>query len=183
MRGAADKAPYPPTTKPLAAREERPRKVERCPKRRYRKFEVMLALCVPPTEEVVSPVRHRVRDWLAGAGYRGEGAYDVLVVVSELVSNGVIHDGGNDIEISLSKDDTGISIEVITIGQPSGREARRVRNVTGPAETGRGLLVVDALSDVLSIEDREGRHHVTCHVAIEDPAGPLCGCTLGQRRR
>jgi anti-sigma regulatory factor (Ser/Thr protein kinase) len=130
-----------------------------------------LALSVPPTAEMLSSVRHTVLDWLAGAGYRGEGAHDVLVVVSELVTNGVIHDGGDDIELYLTKDDNGISIEVVTIGQKSVREARQFRGVTGMAESGRGLIVVDALTDVLSIEDNRGRHHVICHVAIEEQVG------------
>ena len=67
-----------------------------------------LALSVPSTAEILSSVRHTVLDWLAGAGFRGEGAHDVLVVVSELVTNGVIHDGGDDIELYLAKDDKGI---------------------------------------------------------------------------
>jgi anti-sigma regulatory factor (Ser/Thr protein kinase) len=138
-----------------------------------------LALSVPPTAEMLSSVRHTVLDWLAGAGYRGEGAHDVLVVVSELVTNGVIHDGGDDIELYLTKDDNGISIEVVTIGQRSVREARQVRGVTGMAESGRGLIVVDALTDALSIEDNRGRHHVICHVAIEQLAGTVMPALSG----
>jgi anti-sigma regulatory factor (Ser/Thr protein kinase) len=124
-----------------------------------------------------------VRDWLAKAGHRGEVANDVLVVVSELVTNGVIHDGGDDIEVLLSNDATGISIEVVTSGKPSGRRARKFRRAASPVETGRGLFVVDALTDVLSIEDRQGRHHVICHVAVDDQAraGPLCRRALGRR--
>jgi anti-sigma regulatory factor (Ser/Thr protein kinase) len=136
---------------------------------------MMLALSVPPTPDMLSSVRHTVLDWLAGAGFQGDGAHDVLVVVSELVTNGVIHDGGDDIELYLTKDARGISIEVVTIGQRSGREVSRFRGVTSPAETGRGLIVVGALTDVLSIEDNRGRHHVICHVAIEEqlPAQPI----------
>jgi len=144
--------------------------------------EMMLALSVPPTAELLSPVRHTVLEWLAGAGCRGERAHDVLVVVSELVSNGVIHDGGDDIDLLLSRDDKGISIEVITGGQRRSREALGSRGVTDPAETGRGLFVVNALTDVLSIEDRRGRHHVICHVAIEDQPGTAQPVLLGDCR-
>jgi serine/threonine-protein kinase RsbW len=131
---------------------------------------MMLALSVPPTAEMLSSVRHTVLDWLAGAGFRGEGAHDVLIVVSELVTNGVIHDGGDDIELYLTKDDNGISIEVVTVGQRSVREARPLPDITGMAESGRGLIVVDALTDLLSIEDKRRRRHVICHVAIEQQA-------------
>jgi anti-sigma regulatory factor (Ser/Thr protein kinase) len=41
------------------------------------------------------------------------------------------------------------------------------------AESGRGLIVVDALTDALSIEDNRGRRHVICHVAIEQHAGTV----------
>ena len=122
---------------------------------------------------MLSSVRHSVLDWLAGAGFRGDGAHDVLVVVSELVTNGVIHDGGQDIELYLTKDAKGISIEVVTIGQRSISEARQIRGDTGMSESGRGLIVVDALTDVLSIEDSRGRHHVICHVAIEQHEGTI----------
>ncbi len=138
-----------------------------------------LALSVPPTAEMLSSVRHTVLDWLAGAGYRGDRAHDVLVVVSELVTNGVIHDGGDDIELYLTKDDKGISIEVVTIGQRSVPEAHQFRGDTGMAESGRGLIVVDALTDVLSIEDNRGRHHVICHVAIEQKAATALPVFLG----
>ncbi len=130
-------------------------------------LEMKLALSVPSTAEMLSSVRHTVLDWLDGAGFRGERAHDVLVVVSELVTNGVIHDGGDDIELYLTKDDKGISIEVVSIGQRSIGEARQFRGVTGMSESGRGLIVVDALTDVLSIEDNHGRHHVNCQVAIK----------------
>jgi anti-sigma regulatory factor (Ser/Thr protein kinase) len=132
-----------------------------------------LALSVPSTPEMLSSIRHTVLDWLDGAGFRGERAHDVLVVVSELVTNGVIHDGGDDIELYLTKDDKGISIEVVTIGQRSISEALRFRGATGMSESGRGLIVVDALTDVLSIEDNHGRHHVICHVSIDQQAGTV----------
>jgi anti-sigma regulatory factor (Ser/Thr protein kinase) len=138
-----------------------------------------LALSVPSTAEMLSSVRHTVLDWLAGAGFRGDGAHDVLVVVSELVTNGVIHDGGEDIELYLTKDNKGISIEVVTIGQRSISEARQFRGVAGMSESGRGLIVVDALTDVLSIEDNHGRHHVMCHIAIEQQGGTVLPVLLG----
>jgi anti-sigma regulatory factor (Ser/Thr protein kinase) len=78
-----------------------------------------------------------------------------LMVVSELLGNGVIHGGGGDIEVFLSPDATGTAVEVVTVGQQSGREPRRFRSSTGPDETGRGLAVVDALTDALSIEDHK----------------------------
>jgi anti-sigma regulatory factor (Ser/Thr protein kinase) len=142
---------------------------------------VKLSLSVPSTPEMLSSVRHTVLDWLAGAGFGGEGAHDVLVVVSELVTNGVIHDAGEDIELHLTKDAKGISIEVVTIGKRSIGEVLQFRGVTGISESGRGLIVVDALTDVLSIEDNHGRHHVICHVAIEHQADISPG-SLGLRR-
>src|SRR5579863_8448651 len=138
-----------------------------------------LALSVPSTAEMLSSVRHTVLDWLEGAGCRGERAHDVLVVVSELVTNGVIHDGGEDIELYLTKDDKGISIEVVTIGQRSIGDARQFRGATGMSESGRGLIVVDALTDVLSTEDNRGRHHVICHVAIAQQKGNVLPILLG----
>jgi anti-sigma regulatory factor (Ser/Thr protein kinase) len=132
----------------------------------------MFSLSVPPTAEVISPVRHMVRDWLSGATYGGDRADDVVaddvvVVISELVTNGVIHDGGADIELYLFRDRTGVTIEVVSADQPTAVDVGRFRPATGPDETGRGLLVVDALTDVLSIDERQGRRHVVCHVPVQ----------------
>ena len=133
----------------------------------------MLTLSLPPTAEVLSPVRHMVREWLARAGFYGESADDVLMVVSELVTNGVIHDGGDDIELFVSQGGTGVTIEVVTADHPGGPDhlaadhgPRRVRGSTDSDESGRGLVVVGALTDAMSISDSEGRRRVICHVPV-----------------
>jgi anti-sigma regulatory factor (Ser/Thr protein kinase) len=133
---------------------------------------VNLALSVPPTPQALAPTRHTVRDWLAGAGYAGPGANDVLLVISELVTNGIIHDGGTEIELCVDLDDAnGIAIEVITIDHPPGRGPPNLRSSSDPAESGRGLVVVDALTDTLSVEHRGRRRHVKCHMTINDGFG------------
>ena len=66
----------------------------------------------------------------------------------------------------------------------SRRDSYFIENASGGAVSGRaGLFVVDALSDVWSIEDGQGRHRIVGPVAMADQAapGPLGG-PLGRRR-
>jgi anti-sigma regulatory factor (Ser/Thr protein kinase) len=115
----------------------------------------------------VRHARHRVRDWMAGAGWPARATNDVLLVISELVTNGIIHDGAKDIEVSVALDELGgASVEVVTADLPSGHTSPDVRAVSDPVERGRGLALVDALSDALSIEDRGGRRRTACHLSL-----------------
>jgi hypothetical protein len=98
-----------------------------------------LALSIPPVPQAVCHARHRVRDWMAGAGWPARATNDVLLVISELVTNGIIHEGAKDTEVSVARDELGgASVEVVTADLPSGHTSPDVRVVSDPAERGRG---------------------------------------------
>ena len=129
--------------------------------------EVKLTLSVPPSPRVLPAIRHTVLAWLTGAGYSGVGTDDVLVVVSELVTNGVIHDGDHDIEIGAALDGAdGICIEVVTVNCGLGEPRPGTAYMGDRRDGGRGLVIVSALTDNLLIEDQGGRRRVACHVRL-----------------
>lgn len=104
---------------------------------------------------------------MAGAGWPAGATNDVVLVISELVTNGIIHDGAIDIEVSVALDElSGALVEVITADRPSGHTSPDVRAASDPAERGRGLALVDALSDAVLVEDRGGRRWTVCHLAL-----------------
>lgn len=79
---------------------------------------------------------------LAGDG-RGVDVDAVLVVVSELVTNAVLH-GGTEVEVLVDLRDDGVRLEVRD-GDPSHPPVPR--EPSPRAVGGRGLGIVDALAD------------------------------------
>ncbi|MDA5144598.1 SpoIIE family protein phosphatase [Streptomyces sp. AD681] len=83
-------------------------------------------------------------------------AADALVVVSELVTNAVVH-AGTDVEVSLRMEETGTLVVEATDQHPS----RAPRSTDAemphdPAEYGRGLRLVAALAEAWGITYRPG---------------------------
>ncbi|MEU0444783.1 SpoIIE family protein phosphatase [Streptomyces tendae] len=83
-------------------------------------------------------------------------AADALVVVSELVTNAVVH-AGTDVEVSLRMEETGTLVVEATDQHPS----RAPRSTDpemphDPAEYGRGLRLVAALAEAWGITYRPG---------------------------
>ncbi|MEU2878388.1 ATP-binding protein, partial [Streptomyces sp. NPDC007070] len=113
------------------------------------------------------------------AEWRGRGltvadrlADDVLVVVSELVTNAVVH-AGTDVELILRLEpDTGACVVEVADQHPS-RAPRDHRAPTPyePPEYGRGLRLVAALAEAWGITYRPGVKTVWARLPAEDPAG------------
>ena len=125
---------------------------------------VRLELAVPPIPSSVPEARSAVRAWLDRLPYSEQTRADVLIVLSELVTNGVLHDGGSAITVSATGDRTGIFLEVDTADRlPTSTSYHR--EMGDPSEAGRGLAIVSALTDsVTTVADR-GRRHVRCHLS------------------
>jgi anti-sigma regulatory factor (Ser/Thr protein kinase) len=84
-----------------------------------------------------------------------------------LVTNGIIHDGGDNIEVRMAPDDTGgVTIEVVTADRQVGDHRLHPRVITDPSEAGRGLAIVGALTDELNVHDRNGRRHTVCRMSF-----------------
>ena len=99
---------------------------------------------VSPRPQTVPTARHAVSRWLEHRNLPPETRGDVLLVVSELVSNGVIHDGGDDLIVRAWADDGSIRIEVVSrAASVSGPDPRGHESVA----FGRGLAIVNHLAE------------------------------------
>jgi anti-sigma regulatory factor (Ser/Thr protein kinase) len=78
----------------------------------------------------------------------------LVLAVSEMVSNAVVH-GAGDVEVTLGADDDGIRLEVWDEG--GGRPRRRASDPTGGVPGGWGLQLVAELADEWGAEHVEGR--------------------------
>lgn len=117
----------------------------------------------------ITVARQIVRDALDAWGYAGQHE-DVLLVVSELVTNALMHGAGAPM-LRMTGGSTHIRIEV----GDSSEEAPKVRE-PGPAD-GWGMHVIGRLSSRWGISHREGGKVVWCELAAPlaalapDPGG------------
>jgi anti-sigma regulatory factor (Ser/Thr protein kinase) len=118
----------------------------------------------PPEPAELSPARAALRAWLQDAGVDGEDATaDVLVVASELVTNGVFHDGGGLITVRADIQDCDVSIEVTTMDHLPGRHPT-YREVEDSFEGGRGLAIVHALTHGYRVQRHDNERVTACRV-------------------
>jgi anti-sigma regulatory factor (Ser/Thr protein kinase) len=121
---------------------------------------------VPPVPSSVPSTRREVRAWLEELPVDPDTREDVLLVLSELVTNGVLHNGGGMIAVSASGDPAGVSLEVETADRTNDSPSRSpYREVIDPSESGRGLALVSALADSVVTVARSGRRQVRCHLS------------------
>jgi anti-sigma regulatory factor (Ser/Thr protein kinase) len=122
----------------------------------------------PPEPAELVVVRAALRAWLHDVGVDGEdAAADVLVVASELVTNGVFHDGGDLITLRADRERCDVSIEVTTVDhRPGGRPT--YRDVEDSLEGGRGLAIVHALSHGYRVLRDDNERVTACRVTTSD---------------
>jgi anti-sigma regulatory factor (Ser/Thr protein kinase) len=117
-----------------------------------------------PDPAELPPARAALRAWLHDVGVEGEDATsDVLVVTSELATNGVFHDGGDLITVRAEKQDCDVSIEVTTVDHLPGRHPT-YRDVEDSVEGGRGLAIVHALSHGYRVLRHDNERVTACRV-------------------
>jgi anti-sigma regulatory factor (Ser/Thr protein kinase) len=93
----------------------------------------------PTTAESVADARRWLTDVLDPAHPVCD---DAVLLLSEVVTNGVVHSAGGKIEVSVFGGNEHLRIEVVDPGGDT--LPRRVDDLTG--ETGRGLAIVQALA-------------------------------------
>jgi anti-sigma regulatory factor (Ser/Thr protein kinase) len=86
-----------------------------------------------------------------GIDLRSPDLDDVLVMVSELATNAISHGGGG-FEVSLLRSGDQVRIEVVD----SSPAVPQAQWVPAGATSGRGLAIVDALSDAWGVTALEG---------------------------
>ena len=123
---------------------------------------------IAPQPAELPAARAALRAWLHDVGVDGDDTTaDVLVVSSELVTNGVLHDGGDLITLRADRQDRDVSIEVTTVDHLPGRHPT-YRDVEDSAEGGRGLEVVQALSHDYSLLRHDHERVTECQVTTGD---------------
>ena len=118
-----------------------------------------------PQPDCVTRVRHALARWLEAARVHGERAYDALLVATELVTNGVLHDGGDHVTFRAWRGRDSVSIEVHTVDS-AGPPPAYLRRVDDPLEGGRGMILVEALTDEHAIHVAGAERTVSCRLSL-----------------
>ncbi|MBA2809861.1 ATP-binding protein [Streptomyces sp. KM273126] len=121
----------------------------------------------------VPAARSFAREALADWGVR-ERAYDVVLCVSELATNALVHGvppgRGFLLRLLPLRYDGGVRVEVHDSGD--GVPAVPQADVREPGEGGRGLLLVSELADKWGVGERDPGKIVWCEFAGSRPSSP-----------
>lgn len=120
---------------------------------------------VDPVPSSVPAVRRQVRADLVALGVPEEAVHAVLLVLSELLTNGVIHDGAEQIVIRLEVKNSAVAFTVVTAEGADRPEPAGMRS--DPEETGRGLPIVAAVADDVAIDLTEDRRATSGHIPLQ----------------
>lgn len=116
-------------------------------------------------EHATAHARGLVRAMLASWGVSEDGAYDALLVVSELVGNATRRSGHVAAQVEVTLDGFGLLLAV-----RDGSEIVPERRVVDPLdESGRGYLIIEGLSVDWGVEDEPDGKRVW--VLLPDPRG------------
>jgi anti-sigma regulatory factor (Ser/Thr protein kinase) len=102
----------------------------------------------------IGPARHRLRDWLGGAGVGGRLEHDIVLSVGEALANAIEHGNGLDPDLSVSLEIFAhASVIDATIGD-AGQWTDDSTSEPGDSERGRGLTLIRGLADQVDVVRR-----------------------------
>jgi len=114
-------------------------------------------------EHATAHARGLVRAMLASWGVSEDGAYDSLLIVSELVGNATRHSGHVAAQVEVTLDNFGLLLAV-----RDGSGVVPERRVVDPLdESGRGYLIIEGLAVDWGVEDEPDGKRVW--VLLPDP--------------
>ncbi len=114
-------------------------------------------------------VRRQLAHDLADYDLPTDAVDDAVLVASELVGNAVRHTDATEsatLDVSWDVDASGVRVSV---GDPS-YEQPQVRNTGADEPSGRGMKIVDAMSDKWGVERGDRGKTVWAHVPLQRPA-------------
>lgn len=121
-----------------------------------------------PREAVVPLARHFLQEWLVHVPVDPLEVEDVLVIASELCTNAVRASSGRDGGVALRAwtEGSDVLVEVEDDGDGFTWPEHADHDLPDPEEEmGRGLFLVQALADEISIRTEDGRTFVRCRKA------------------
>lgn len=123
----------------------------------------------PPRIDEIPVARHQLSAWLAERGVDNEVSDDFALAASELCTNAVEHGGPGLVVLRAWIDGPSLALEV-EAPDWEGKRTEKVMAAGGPfAEGGRGMQIVRAACDELSISHTGGNRRVQCRRRLVAP--------------
>ncbi|MCK1822263.1 SpoIIE family protein phosphatase [Streptomyces sp. XM83C] len=122
----------------------------------------------PGDPEALTDARHMIRTAVRGWGAR-DRADEIELVADELITNALMHTEGAAV-VTLRRL-TGRARRLRVEVEDSSSALPRRREAGDSGVSGRGLLLVDLLTDAWGVEARGGGKCVWCEFAVPDPPG------------
>lgn len=120
----------------------------------------MLTIALEPNPSSAGIARRAATEWLRATGATKEQVDSAVLIVSELVTNAVVHTVSAT-TLQLSWDGPGLRVEVIDSGPARGA----LMSHQSPSGGGRGLFIVDRLSESWGFEFNRTGKRVWANVA------------------
>ena len=114
-----------------------------------------ISLELPATKHAAARAREAVREAAETCGVGDDDRWRMELIVTELVTNAVRHGPGGPVEVAIQAGGNGFRGEVADPGPGIQRGELMKRRAT--EEGGRGLFLVDALSDSWGLSDNTSR--------------------------
>ncbi|MFJ9409505.1 ATP-binding protein [Streptomyces sp. NPDC101393] len=127
----------------------------------------------PVTAAAVSRLRRLARDTTREWQLPDSAEEAACVIVTELVTNVLLHSGSPDVTLSMVRDDCALTIEVADSGRWRPRRTPRRAPQDAGATCGRGLPLVDAYAVSCEVLTTASGTRVRAEVAVPAPAGVL----------
>ncbi|WP_168220631.1 ATP-binding protein [Streptomyces sp. RFCAC02] len=130
---------------------------------------------LPALPVAVAAARGRAGERLSLWGIGGDTRDTALLVISELVTNAVLHSGGNWVVCRIATRGDTLRIEVTDEGAGPEPEERAPHHPPADDECGRGLLLLDALAHRWGILSPDAAGGCTVWSEITRGAGAVRG--------
>lgn len=114
-----------------------------------------ISLELPATPHAPTRAREAVREAVDRAKITDDERWRAELIITELVTNAVRHGPGGPVRVALEAGGRGVRGEVVDPGAGIQSEALERRRAT--EEGGRGLFLVDALSDSWGLSEDHSR--------------------------
>jgi anti-sigma regulatory factor (Ser/Thr protein kinase) len=131
---------------------------------------------IAPSAAAIRSARHAFGHWLHEQPQAHLDAVDdLLIASSELITNAVEHSTGPECRVAVRAwiEGSTVVLEVENRGAGFARPpGRRMADVVEDDEHGRGLFIVDSLTDGVEVDSADGRTIVRCvkHDVVGQPA-------------
>jgi anti-sigma regulatory factor (Ser/Thr protein kinase) len=122
--------------------------------------------CLPAEANALGELRRRINDLLAGAGVAESDRYDTLLVAHELAANAIEHGSGAKDEIEVQCSLAGKELRLVVLDSSSGSSVPVAQKPRAEQARGRGLYLVDWLTDSWTETIVRGRRKITATLTL-----------------